>query len=93
MPRATIPYQEINKKLKEMFPPPLFLEARVIKPSRYNSEKAPISVYDRRTGNYKVSGYICKIIYARYDGQKVSNYRGFNSAYKDERKTVMVLLD
>jgi hypothetical protein len=68
MARATIPYEDIQAKLETMFPWPTYKTVRIRKPRRDNEVRAPTSVYDRRTGNFKSMGYRVQIILERFVG-------------------------
>lgn len=68
MARATIPYDELNEKARELFPKPTYEYVSVQRPNRYNSLKAPTTVYDRSTGNYQKIGYRCLIKRRRLGG-------------------------
>lgn len=57
MARAAIPWKKIESSVKKVFPKPIYSEVRVMKPNRYNDLKAPTTVYDRTSGNYKPIGY------------------------------------
>ena len=92
MPRAKIPYQEIEKKVREMYPEPIYRKVYLKKPHRSNNVKAPISVYDRRSGNYKVSGYICEVKYEIFQGLDSGSYYGWGTRYESEEVAVMVML-
>ena len=93
MPRAKIPYQELEKKVRKMFPFPIYRDVFLRKPRRDNNVKAPISVYDRRSGNYKVSGYICQISYEIFQGLDDGSYYGWGTRYSPKDVTVMVMLN
>ena len=93
MPRAKIPYNELASKVRKMFPFPIYRDVFLRKPRRDNNVKAPISVYDRRSGNYKVSGFICQVKYEMFQGVKESDYYGLETRYKTIEVTVMVMLD
>jgi hypothetical protein len=68
MARATIPYAAIEQKVKKMFPYPTYQGIEIITPNRYNNVKAPTTVYDRRTGNYKTIGYRIGVKLTRFVG-------------------------
>lgn len=57
MGRATIPYENIEAAVNLLFPWPTFSNVFIEVPRSYNKIKAPTTVYDRRTGNYKAIGY------------------------------------
>lgn len=63
MPRAKIPYELIDEKLREMYPQPAFkFVNRDDTPG-----STPITVYDRRSGNFRRIGYLVPIFYERLD--------------------------
>ena len=68
MARATIPYEDIQAKLESMFPWPTYKTVRIRKPRRDNNVKAPTSVYDRSTRNFKSMGYRTQVILERFEG-------------------------
>lgn len=69
MPRAKIPYEDLQARLESMFPWPTYRTVRLLKPKRDNRIKAPTTVYDREGGNFKRIGYRCQVILERYEGQ------------------------
>ena len=89
MPRARIPYDEIRRKLYEMFPEPTFRFVRLRTPDRYNNLKAPTTIYDRRSGNFKTIGYRCAIIYERFEKFSDDLERGI---FRQVRDVVLVEL-
>lgn len=50
-----------------MFPEPTFRSVRLRAPSRENNLKAPTTIYDRRSGNFKTIGYRCSVVYQRFE--------------------------
>ena len=67
MPRATIPYDELQQELDKMFPWPT-CRVRLRKPDRYNNLKAPVTVYDRTDGKFQRIGYRCNIFIEMFTG-------------------------
>ena len=57
MPRAPIPYFDIEQKLERMYPRPSNRNIVLARPTRDNMVRAPIRVYDRTTGNYAPIGF------------------------------------
>lgn len=87
MARATIPYAAIEQKVRKMFPYPTYQGIEVIVPTRYNNVKAPTTVYDRRTGNYKTIGYRI--------GVKLTRIVGFDERFRPifERDQMVLLVE
>jgi len=89
MPRATIPYDAIRSKLFQMFPEPTFRYVRLRKPDRYNNLKAPTTIYDRTSGNFKAIGYRCAVVYERFEALSEDLDRGI---FRQVRDIVLVEL-
>jgi hypothetical protein len=87
MARATIPYTAIEQKVREMFPYPTYQGIEIIVPTRYNDVKAPTTVYDRRTGNYKSIGYRIRV--------RLTRFVGFREDFRPlfERDEMMLLVE
>lgn len=64
MPRAAIPYFEIDQYIEQQYPAPVFRNARR---NRFASE-IPRTVYDRSTGNFARIGYLVFMSYDRLTG-------------------------
>jgi len=90
MPRARIPYEELEAAAREKYPYPVFKDVQVLRRSRYNDIKAPTVVYDRSTGNYAKMGFKCQITAKMFEGMEASEVswlgysrqRGFEVSYK-----------
>ena len=67
MPRATIPYEDLQAELERMFPWPT-CRVRLRRPKRDNNVKAPTTIYDRTGGNFKKIGYRCEIFIEMFTG-------------------------
>jgi len=67
MPRATIPYEDLQAVLEDMFPWPT-CRVRLRRPNRNNDVKAPTTIYDRTGGNFKRIGYRCEIFIEMFVG-------------------------
>lgn len=87
MARATIPYEDIQAVLERMFPWPTYKTVRIRKPDRYNDLKAPTTIYDRRTGNFKSMGYKVPVILERFVGLSEDL---ISTKWAQERLTVLV---
>ena len=61
MPRATIPYFEIDEFIEKQYPKPVFR-----RPQRESG--TPKTVYDRSTGNFARIGYMVNVSYTRLTG-------------------------
>lgn len=60
MPRAAIPWEQLQKAADLLFPPPIYRNILVIKPHygfRTNHIKAPKTLYHRQNGKYIPIGY------------------------------------
>jgi hypothetical protein len=68
MPRARIPYEELEAAARKKYPYPIFRNVQVLRRSRYNDIKAPTVVYDRSTGNYARIGFNCQITAEMFAG-------------------------
>jgi len=68
MPRAKIPYEDLQARLESMFPWPTYRTVRLLKPKRDNNIRAPTTVYDREGGNFQRIGYRCQVILERFEG-------------------------
>ena len=88
MGRATIPYDDLTAKVRQMFPAPGFKNVRIRKPDRYNDLKAPTTIYDRSGGNYARIGYKVSI---RYDVFLFIS-EDLQAIYETRRSTVLVEL-
>ena len=88
MPRAAIPYFEIEQTLERMYPRPSNQNIVLIRPQRWNDVKAPTRVYDRSTGNYAPIGW--KVTFRR------EIFFGFDEAsvrplYSERTETILIL--
>jgi len=68
MGRATIPYENIDSAVHLLFPWPTYSNVILDVPRSFNKTKAPTTVYDRRTGNYKAIGYRVFVSRTRISG-------------------------
>ena len=83
MPRARIPYAELEYAANLKYPSPLFRNTRILRKDRYNNVKAPTVVYDRSTGNYKAIGWKITILTEQFSGIKDYGKRiGYSTEYK-----------
>ena len=64
MPRAKIPYEELQDEIRRRYQPPAFRFPMV----RTNRADSPTRIYDRRTGNYAPIGWRVKIDYQQFFG-------------------------
>ena len=87
MPRAAIPYDELEKQVKKMVPYPTFRLARFRKPTRQNDVRAPQTIYSRVDGKFTVIGYKVSVIVERFTGFSDDLQRGI---FDQERKEVIV---
>ena len=78
MPRATIPYFELDERLEKMYPDPVFRGVYVVR-SRFSEGFTPKRVYDRSTGNYAPIGWRCMV-----------NMSAFTGSYDDAMNPVFV---
>jgi len=88
MPRAAIPYDKIEDRLRKMYPYPLYRGMRIVRKSDYRGF-TPIRVYDRSSGNYKAVGFKVRIEYTRFQGEYDSV---MNPVYRGEEQVVIVEL-
>lgn len=89
MPRARIPYGELEKAIREQYPEPLYLNHEIIGKG-FIGGFTPIRVYDRQTGNYKAVGWKLKMQTNRFIGE----YDNFlQPIYFRSRQTVVIFLD
>lgn len=83
MARAAIPYDALEKKIEQMFPRPCFAYVQLLGKTRkraaYEEKPTPTTIYDRRSGNYKVIGYRCKIRMERLSGMDDNFYPDFEN--------------
>lgn len=86
MPRAKIPYDELQKLAERKYPEPLFMDVYVIVPSRTVRTPSPTRVYDRRTGNFAAIGWNVKIEMRQFDGIE-ETYRGYETKYRRRQIT------
>lgn len=89
MPRATIPYFELDRELEKLYPYPVFRNPRVIR-SKFLSGSTPRRVYDRSTGNYAPIGWRCKVDMSRFTG---SYDNAMNPMFREVRFEVVILMD
>ena len=90
MPRARIPYDELQKAAEEKYPYPAFRYVTVLRRSRYDNVPSPTVVYDRSTGNYKKMGFKCQVTMEVFDGLAASEsswlgrsrWNGYQTEYK-----------
>ena len=82
MPRARIPYSEIDDYISNKYPSPAFVDAR----RTQFQAGAPTTVYDRRTGNFQRIGYLVDVIYELLTGVD-SN---LNPVYEIVREQIFV---
>ena len=82
MARSRIPYTDLETELKAMYSSPIYARVKLNRPDRYNNLKAPITIYDRTTGNYARYGYLCNVSYQVFQGFE-EDYEGkFRSIYE-----------
>jgi hypothetical protein len=91
MPRATIPYERLQKLAETKYPEPLFMDVYVLKPDRILKTKTPTRVYDRSTGNFAPIGWKVQIEMRQFDGIE-ETYRGYETKYK-RRMITDILFD
>lgn len=91
MPRATIPYDDLEDKAFKKYPFPLFTDVRIDRPSRSNRVKAPTRVYDRATGNFSPIGWKVTVRMKQFNGI-VERYDGYKTTYQ-YREIVDILFD
>ena len=89
MPRATIPYFDLELKLEKMYPFPVFRRPRIRRKDEFKGF-TPITVYDRSSGNFKPIGYKCSIEYSRFQGEYDT---AMNPVFREEMQVVVILLD
>jgi len=69
MPRARIPYDELQRLAEKKYPSPLYIDVEVQRKDR-TTDKAPTRVYDRTTGNFAAIGWQVSISFKQFDGIK-----------------------
>jgi hypothetical protein len=89
MPRAKIPYDELQDELEKMYPFPVYRNPR-IRPKSVYKGYTPITVYDRSKGNFATIGYRAMIEFSRFQGEYDSV---MNPVFRQEMKEVVILLN
>lgn len=89
MPRAKIPYEELEIKLGEMYPYPIYRRPRLRLKGEYQGF-TPVTVYDRSKGNFGVIGYRVMAEFTRFQG---TYDNAMNPEFRTEMKQVVLLLD
>lgn len=87
MPRATIPYDAIEKRVEELYPQPTFRFVRFRRPSRQNNIRAPTTIYARIDGKFTAIGYKVDVIYERFTKLSDDLERGI---FQQQRETILV---
>jgi len=70
MARSKIPYSDLENVLTKLYTSPNYVRVYLQRPSRQNNIKAPMTLYDRSSGNYGRWGYLCDIEYEIFTGFK-----------------------
>ena len=90
MPRAKIPYDDIERELRTLYPYPLFREIRIR--TRFKGDRigkvTPTTVYDRTSGNFARIGYKVAIEGLRYNGADIH----FEPVYINFKEDRVILL-
>lgn len=83
MPRATIPYDDLQRLAEEKYPEPLYINVNVTRKDRNSyGVKAPTRVYDRSTGNFAAIGWKVQISMAQFVGVRDNRGR-FETKYQN----------
>jgi hypothetical protein len=82
MPRARIPYGELQYEVEQKYPFPLYRNVELLRKDRYNGIPAPTVVYDRSTGNYKRIGWKVQIQFEQFAGIREQAFYGYRTDYK-----------
>jgi len=82
MPRAKIPYPELEKALRKKYPSPLYANVTLKKPRRDNNIRAPTTIYDRSQGNYARIGYRVQVELEQFAGIETSFRAKYATVYK-----------
>ena len=70
MPRARIPYDDIEQAIRDAYPYPLYSSVRIATVFTDRVRRAtPTRVYDRSTGNFAGIGWRVPIVGLIYQGQ------------------------
>ncbi len=85
MPRAKIPFDDIEFAIEQEYPYPLYSEMRIATVFTDRVRRAtPTRVYDRSTGNFAGIGWKVEIQGRIYRGQDV-NFRPIYENFRTER--------
>lgn len=86
MPRARIPYDDIQRRLRTMYPEPCYRTVQLQK----GTASTPKRVYDRSTGNYAPVGWkvnVAGLVFVGY------NPKSTFPVYQNFEDSIVVLLD
>ena len=91
MPRARIPYDNLDLAAITKYPYPMFKNVRIERKERYNNIPSPTVVYDRSSGNYQRIGFKCTVTLEQFDGLEKDDSRfrprGYVAKYISRRFT------
>ena len=82
MPRAKIPYEELERKAKRKYPAPAFNDVRLY-------PDTPIRVYDRSTGNYAPIGWKVRVFFRQFTEFSSS----LRPIYENKSETIVIFTD
>lgn len=89
MPRARIPYDDIERAIQRNYPYPLYREMRIQTVYTDRVRRAtPTRVYDRSSGNFAGIGWKVAIQGARYTGQGV-DFRPLYENFEEMRVFIL----
>jgi len=92
MPRARIPYDELESAIQDKYPFPLYKNVRLLRKERYNNVPTPTVVYDRSTGNYAAIGWKVTVSVEQYEGVVEDRRYGYLTKYAPSKFTDIILL-
>ena len=82
MPRAKIPYEQLEKLARSKYRSPAFLQPRL-------DGNTPSRVYDRSTGNYAPIGWKVRVLFQQFAGFSSS----LRPIYENKSETIVLFTD